>query len=247
MIKLQNLSYSVFDEETKQEKVILKDVNVEFEKGKITAITGHNGSGKSTLIKIIMGILAPTGGKVLYSDTDITDLTISARANLGLTMAFQQPVKFKGITVYDLLKLSAEKEINRKEACDILSKVGLCAKDYVDREVRNPGYGLFVTDTERVKLIKLLIDTKKEITMITIRPVLENEYDLAYRFIEEARAYQREQGFMQWTDKSPTLFDICKDIIEKSHYCVKVLICECKFTKKPSYEISKSIVRITKS
>ena len=135
MIKLQNLSYSVFDEESKQEKVILKDINVEFEKGKITAITGHNGSGKSTLIKIIMGILAPTGGKVLYSDTDITDLTVSARANLGLTMAFQQPVKFKGLTVKDLLDVASSKSNNISDACAYLSQVGLCAKEYIDREL----------------------------------------------------------------------------------------------------------------
>lgn len=135
MIKLQNLSYVVFDEESKQEKTILKDINVEFEEGKITAITGHNGSGKSTLIKIIMGILAPTGGKVLYSNTDITDLSVSARANLGLTMAFQQPVKFKGLTVKDLLDVASSKNNNISDACNYLSQVGLCAKEYIDREL----------------------------------------------------------------------------------------------------------------
>ena len=91
--------------------------------------------GKSTLAKIIMGIEKQDKGKVLLEGKDITNLSIDERAKLGIGFAFQQPVKFKGITVFDLLKLSSGKEINKKEACDILSKVGLCAKEYVDREV----------------------------------------------------------------------------------------------------------------
>ena len=91
--------------------------------------------GKSTLAKIIMGIENQDSGKVLLNGKDISHDSIEKRAKSGISFAFQQPVKFKGITVYDLLKLSAEKEINKKEACDILSKVGLCAKEYVDREV----------------------------------------------------------------------------------------------------------------
>ena len=91
--------------------------------------------GKSTLAKIIMGIEQPDKGAIFLDGQDITHKKIEERANLGIGFAFQQPVKFKGITVYDLLKLSAQKEITRKEACDILSKVGLCAKEYVDREV----------------------------------------------------------------------------------------------------------------
>ena len=91
--------------------------------------------GKSTLVKIIMGIEQPDKGAIFLDGQDITHKKIEERANLGIGFAFQQPVKFKGITVYDLLKLSAQKEITRKEACDILSKVGLCAKEYVDREV----------------------------------------------------------------------------------------------------------------
>lgn len=135
MIRLENLSYKVYDEDLKQEKVILKDINVEFESGKITAITGHNGSGKSTLIKIIMGILAPTQGKVMYGSTEITDLSVSARANLGLTMAFQQPIRFKGLTVKDLLDVASSKSTSLNDACAYLSQVGLCAKEYVDREL----------------------------------------------------------------------------------------------------------------
>ena len=98
-------------------------------------MTGPNGSGKSTLAKIIMGIEKPDSGKIILNGKDITNLSIDERANMGISFAFQQPVKFKGLTVYDLLKLAAKKDIKKKEACDILSKVGLCAKEYVDREV----------------------------------------------------------------------------------------------------------------
>lgn len=91
--------------------------------------------GKSTLAKIIMGIEKQDSGQVILDGKDISKKKIDERAKLGIAFAFQQPVKFKGITVYDLLKLSAKKEITRKEACEILSKVGLCAKEYVDREV----------------------------------------------------------------------------------------------------------------
>ena len=93
--------------------------------------------GKSTLAKIIMGIEKPDSGQVIFDGQDITTTPINERAKLGIAFAFQQPVKFKGITVYDLLKLSAKKDITKKEACDILSKVGLCAKEYVDREVNS--------------------------------------------------------------------------------------------------------------
>lgn len=129
MLKLENISFF------KDNKDILKDINLEIEEGKFIAITGPNGSGKSTLAKIIMGIEKPTSGKIYFNGEDITDLTIDQRANKGISFAFQQPVKFKGITVYDLLKLSAKKNVTRAEACEYLSAVGLCAKEYIDREV----------------------------------------------------------------------------------------------------------------
>ena len=119
----------------KDNKDILKDINLEVEEGKFIAITGPNGSGKSTLAKIIMGIEKPTSGKIFFDGEDITDLSIDQRANKGMGFAFQQPVKFKGITVYDLLKLAAKKDVSRAEACEYLSAVGLCAKEYIDREV----------------------------------------------------------------------------------------------------------------
>lgn len=131
MLRLENVCFF------KDNKDILKDINLEVEEGKFIAITGPNGSGKSTLAKIIMGIEKPTSGKIFFDGEDITELSIDQRANKGMGFAFQQPVKFKGITVYDLLKLAAKKDVSRAEACEYLSAVGLCAKEYIDREVND--------------------------------------------------------------------------------------------------------------
>lgn len=129
MLELKNIYF------TRDNKKILDNINIKIDTGKFIAITGPNGSGKSTLAKIIMGIEKQDKGQVIFDGTDITDMSIDERAKLGIGFAFQQPVKFKGITVYDLIKLSANKEINKKDACDALARVGLCAKEYVDREV----------------------------------------------------------------------------------------------------------------
>lgn len=129
LLELKNI---IFERENKK---ILDDINLAVDIGKFIAITGPNGSGKSTLVKIIMGIEKPDAGKVILDGKDITQLSIDERAKLGISFAFQQPVKFKGITVYDLLKIAAKKEMTKMEACEVLSKVGLCAKEYVDREV----------------------------------------------------------------------------------------------------------------
>lgn len=116
-------------------KKILDHINLKLDEEKFYVITGPNGSGKSTLAKIIMGIEKPDSGTILFNGQDITNKKIDERAKLGIGFAFQQPVQFKGITVYDLLKLSTKKELTKNEACNILSKVGLCAIEYVDREV----------------------------------------------------------------------------------------------------------------
>ena len=131
MLELKNICFE------RANKKILDNINLTIDTDKFVVITGPNGSGKSTLAKIIMGIEKPDSGKILLEGKDITDLPINERAKLGMGFAFQQPVRFKGITVFDLLKLSAEKEINKAEACEILSKVGLCAKEYVDREINS--------------------------------------------------------------------------------------------------------------
>ena len=133
MLKLENICFH------KDNKDILKNINYEINDSKLIVITGPNGSGKSTLAKIIMGIEKPTSGKIIFNGEDITNLSIDERAKLGISFAFQQPVRFKGITVLDLIKLSAgkDKKINFGEACEILSSVGLCAKDYISREINS--------------------------------------------------------------------------------------------------------------
>lgn len=132
MLELKNISYVIND--GGQEKKILDDVSYKFLDNKFTAITGQNGSGKSTLTKIVMGILKPTSGRVFLDGEDITNLSITKRARLGINYAFQQPVKFKGITVKDLIDIASKEDNSVSKACEYLSNVGLCAKDYLDRE-----------------------------------------------------------------------------------------------------------------
>ncbi|MBQ7380326.1 MAG: ATP-binding cassette domain-containing protein [Clostridia bacterium] len=134
MLELQHVSYSVTDEVTGKKTDILCDVNLTI-RDRFVAITGPNGSGKSTLAKVIAGIITPTSGKILFRGEDITNMGITERANLGISYAFQQPVRFKGITVKDLISIAAGKDISVAQACAYLSEVGLCAKEYVNREV----------------------------------------------------------------------------------------------------------------
>lgn len=133
MLTLENLSFDVNDE--KGEKGIIKDISLTVDDGKFVVITGPNGGGKSTTAKLIMGIERPTGGRILFDGQDITDMGITDRANLGISFAFQQPVRFKGVQVLDLLRLAAKKKLSVAEACQYLAEVGLCAKDYINREV----------------------------------------------------------------------------------------------------------------
>ena len=134
MLELRNIGFQV-PEEASGTKEILKDISLTIEDRQFVAITGPNGGGKSTLARIIMGIEKPTSGKILFDGEDITDLNITERAKRGIGFAFQQPVRFKGITVKDLISLAAGKKISTTTACEFLSEVGLCARDYVDREV----------------------------------------------------------------------------------------------------------------
>ena len=130
MLELKNISYTV-----EGEKDIINDVSLKIEDGKFIVITGPNGSGKSKLAKIISGIVKPTGGKILFDGVDITDMGITERAKMGISFAFQQPVRFKGVTVKDLIDLASGKNLSTAAACNYLSEVGLCARDYIGREV----------------------------------------------------------------------------------------------------------------
>ena len=132
MLELQHVSYDV--EQDGDNKGILHDINLTIHE-RFVAITGPNGGGKSTLAKVIAGIYTPTQGKILFNGEDITALSITDRARRGISFAFQQPVRFKGLTVKDLITLASGKNIGVAEACSYLSEVGLCAKDYIDREV----------------------------------------------------------------------------------------------------------------
>lgn len=134
MLELRNIGFQV-PEESSGTKEILRDISLTIDDRQFVAITGPNGGGKSTLARIIMGIEKPTSGKILFDGEDITDLSITERAKRGIGFAFQQPVRFKGITVKDLISLAAGKKISTTTACEFLSEVGLCARDYVDREV----------------------------------------------------------------------------------------------------------------
>ena len=132
MLELKNIGFDVYQDGVK--KSILKDVNLKIDQ-RFVALTGPNGGGKSTLAKIIAGIFTPTSGQILFNGEDITNLSITERAKLGISFAFQQPVRFKGITVKDLISMAKGKDISVSEACGYLSEVGLCAKDYINREV----------------------------------------------------------------------------------------------------------------
>ena len=134
MLELQNVSFLVEDENGQGSKEIIDNVSLKIDE-RFVALTGPNGGGKSTLAKLIMGIYQPTSGKIFFNGEDITDKSITERAHLGITFAFQQPVRFKGITVKDLITLASGKQLNTAQVCAYLSEVGLCARDYVDREV----------------------------------------------------------------------------------------------------------------
>ena len=132
MLELKNISFDA--ESDDGEKEILKNVSLTIDE-RMVVITGPNGSGKSTLAKIIAGIVKPTDGRIYLDGEDITDLSITERTHKGISFAFQQPVRFKGITVFDLISIASGKRLTVAEACNYLSEVGLCARDYVNREV----------------------------------------------------------------------------------------------------------------
>ncbi len=143
---------------TRDNKKILNNINLKIGTDKFIAITGPNGSGKSTLVKMIMGIEKPDSGKIIFDGKDITNLEINERAKMGISFAFQQPVKFKGITVYDLLKIASKRYITKKEACEVLSQVGLCAKEYVDREVNGSLSG---GELKRIEIATVVLRNSK--------------------------------------------------------------------------------------
>ncbi len=152
MLELKHISYVVHDAGTEQ--TILNDVSVTIPDGKLVVFTGPNGGGKTTLAKVIMGLVTPTGGEILYNGRDITHLDITERARLGISYGFQQPPRFKGITVRDLLTIaSGDQALSKDKCCHYLTQVGLCANDYLDREV---DVSLSGGEVKRIEIATLL-------------------------------------------------------------------------------------------
>ena len=133
MLELKDISFNVQDDS--KEKEIIRHLDLNIDDGKFVVVTGPNGGGKSTMAKLIAGIETPTEGKIVFNGEDITGKSITERANLGISFAFQQPARFKGITVLDLLRIAAGKQLTVSACCEFLSEVGLCARDYINREV----------------------------------------------------------------------------------------------------------------
>ena len=155
MLELIDICFS------RDNKNILKNVNLKIDNNKMIVITGPNGSGKSTLAKIIMGIETPDSGKIIFDGEDITKLSITERAKKGIGFAFQQPVRFKGLTVKDLIEISAGNSIKVCDACDVLADVGLCAQEYLNREINS---GLSGGELKRIE-IAMLAAKKSKLTI----------------------------------------------------------------------------------
>ncbi|MCQ2530165.1 MAG: ATP-binding cassette domain-containing protein [Lachnospiraceae bacterium] len=157
MLELKNVSFQVVDENNVN-KEIIKNISLKIDDKKFIAITGPNGGGKSTLAKLIVGIYEPTEGQILFDGVDITHMSITDRAKMGISFAFQSPVRFKGIKVKDLMTLAAGKETTVAQACEFLSEVGLCARDYIDRDVDGSLSG---GELKRIEIAQLIArDTK---------------------------------------------------------------------------------------
>lgn len=214
MLELKNVCYTVRDEKTEDEKKILEGVCLRIDTG-ITAITGQNGGGKSTLMKLLMGIERPTEGKILYNGEDITSLSVTERAKRGFTLAFQQPVRFKGITVKKLLSLAAGKESDVKTLCDYLSAVGLCAKDYVNREVDDTLSG---GELKRIELATAI--AKGGDVFLLDEP--EAGIDL-WSFEELIRAFTAWQGkTVVIVTHQKKILDVADSIVVLNHNCAPV-------------------------
>ena len=187
MLEIKNLSFAVSEEN--REKEIIHDLSLTIENGKFVVITGPNGSGKSTLARLIMGIEKPISGSILLDGEDITALDITERAKRGISFAFQQPVRFKGIRVQDLLRLAAGKNLSLSAACEYLSEVGLCARDYIDREINSPLSG---GELKRIEIATLLARR----TRLSVFDEPEAGIDL-WSFQNLIRIFEKMQGEIQ--------------------------------------------------
>ncbi|MBP5404683.1 MAG: ATP-binding cassette domain-containing protein [Clostridia bacterium] len=156
MLELRDITFQV--EENGADKEIIKGVSLVIPDGKLVVITGPNGGGKSTLARIIMGIERPTSGRIFFNGEDITEKSVTERAKMGISFAFQQPVKFKGLKVLDLLRLASGRRLSTGDACEYLSSVGLCARDYIDRELNASLSG---GELKRIEIAEVLARASK--------------------------------------------------------------------------------------
>ncbi len=152
MLSIQNLSFTASGEGGAKE--IIKNVSLDIAEGSFVVLTGPNGGGKTTLARLIMGLEKPTGGKILLRGEDVTDLSVTERARRGVSYGFQQPPRFKGMTVYDLLRIASGRDMTRLECCDYLTRVGLCARDYVDRDM---DVSLSGGEAKRIEIATILV------------------------------------------------------------------------------------------
>lgn len=148
MLKLEHVAWELPDGGE-----IIKDIDLQVEAGRMVVVTGPNGGGKTTLAKLIAGIETPSAGRILFEGRDITRLDVTARARMGIAYAFQQPVRFKGLTVRDLLELAAGEKLGEEALCGLLGKVGLCANEYMDRELNA---GLSGGESKRIEIASVL-------------------------------------------------------------------------------------------
>ncbi|MGI5959057.1 MAG: ABC transporter ATP-binding protein [Massiliimalia sp.] len=206
MLSLRNVSFHV-EGENDQKLEIVDDISLDVEDGKILVITGPNGGGKSTLARLIMGLEKPTSGQILFNGQDITHLDISERAKLGIGYAFQQPPRFKGMTVKSLLSLAHGKEMTECECCSVLSKVGLCSKDYLNREVDQSLSGGEVKRIEiatlMVRNLKLAIYDEPEagIDLWSFAMLVDSFRDISRQHNESVILISHQERIMQLADE----------------------------------------------
>ncbi len=188
MLEMKNLSYEVQGEQGTME--ILRGINLTIPDGRFVVITGPNGGGKTTLAKAIMGIAEPTGGQILWNGTDVTHMEVTQRSRLGISYGFQQPPRFKGLRVRDLLSLASGREdLTHSEGCQYLTRVGLCAKDYIDREV---DASLSGGEVKRIEIATIL--ARKSGLMIFDEPEAGIDLWSFAKLTETFRAIHEEQS-----------------------------------------------------
>ncbi|MCI6007859.1 ABC transporter ATP-binding protein [Oscillospiraceae bacterium LCP25S3_E10] len=204
MLKLQNVVWNIPDGEQ-----IIQDISYTAQQGKLVVITGPNGGGKTTLAKLIAGLEKPTSGKIYLNDEDITDCDITQRAKKGIAYAFQQPVRFKGITIQELLELAAGKELSYTELCDLLGKVGLCAREYINRELDS---GLSGGEMKRVEIASVLARNAK----VTIFDEPEAGIDL-WSFTKLVETFQelrnQQNGLLLIISHQERILEIADEIV----------------------------------